>query len=112
MVSPHLWNQVPSRMMLAMGDYSALQPFDEGRLRVPGDLPPSGPEPPRDVLWALRNPGTSAPARSSENTTSDTSCSARTSPAGPVRYWRLFQPYPNLCQIASPNRDVVLLEPL
>ena len=43
MVSPHLWNPVPSRTMLAMGDYSALQPLDEGQLRVPGDLPPPGP---------------------------------------------------------------------
>lgn len=41
MVSPHV-NQVPSRMMLAMGDYSALQSF-----RVRPDPAPQGPPPDR-----------------------------------------------------------------
>ena len=42
MVSPHA-NQVPSRMMLAMGGYSALQSFEPWQISTPRDLPPPGP---------------------------------------------------------------------
>lgn len=44
MVSPHA-NQVPSRMILAMGDYSGLQSSEYGQVLNPRDLPPTGPEP-------------------------------------------------------------------
>ena len=65
LVSPHLWDQVPSRMMLAMGDYSALQSFDERH--------PVGALTPRRRAHA-RNPR--------KNTTAGTSYSTRTSPTG------------------------------
>lgn len=42
MVSPQE-NQVPSRMMLAMGDYSALQSFTALQIANPKDLPPHPP---------------------------------------------------------------------
>jgi hypothetical protein len=42
MVSPHT-NQVPSRMMLAMGDYSGLQSFAYGQILNPTDLRTSRP---------------------------------------------------------------------
>ena len=51
MVSPHV-NQVPSRMMLAMGGYSALQSFEAGQIKTPRDLPPTGPGP----LWVMWHP--------------------------------------------------------
>jgi hypothetical protein len=44
-VGPHA-NQVPSRMMLAMGHYSALQSFEPGQISNPRDLPPTGPRSP------------------------------------------------------------------
>ncbi len=54
-VSPHA-NQVPSRMMLAMGDYSALQSFEPMQISNPRDLPPTGPGPPTDVLYVITHP--------------------------------------------------------
>jgi hypothetical protein len=56
MVSPHV-NQVPSRMMLAMGNYSALQSFAGWQIGLPRDLPPTGPKPLKDVLWVVGHPG-------------------------------------------------------
>jgi hypothetical protein len=55
MVSPHA-NQVPSRMMLAMGGYSALQSFEAHQIMTPRDLPPTGPKPLWDVLWVMGHP--------------------------------------------------------
>src|SRR3712207_5801540 len=55
MVSPHI-NQVPSRMMLAMGGYSALQSFEHYQIRNPRDLPPTGPGPLEDVLRVVNHP--------------------------------------------------------
>ncbi|MGH3149083.1 MAG: hypothetical protein ACRDTR_25150, partial [Rubrobacter sp.] len=54
-VSPQV-NQVPSRMMLAMGHYSALQSFTANQVENPRDLPPSGKEPLQDVLWTMYHP--------------------------------------------------------
>jgi hypothetical protein len=54
-VSPHI-NQVPSRMMLAMGHYSALLSFEPGQIKNPRDLPPTGPKPLWDVLWVVKHP--------------------------------------------------------
>ena len=54
-MSPHA-NQVPSRMMLAMGHYSALQSFEPRQIMNPRDLPPTGPRPLWDVLWVVGHP--------------------------------------------------------
>ena len=54
-VSPHA-NQVPSRMMLAMGHYPGLQSFVPYQVTHPRDLPPTGPKPLWDVLWVLTHP--------------------------------------------------------
>ena len=56
MVSPH-GTSIPSRMMLAMGDYSGLQSFEPRQIRKPRDLPPTGPKPLQDVLWVIKHPG-------------------------------------------------------
>ncbi|WP_119069441.1 hypothetical protein [Rubrobacter indicoceani] len=53
MVGPER-TQVPSRMMLAMGDYSALQSFTELNIERNRDLPPTGPGPLRDVLTVMK----------------------------------------------------------
>ena len=57
LVSPYS-NQVPSRMMLAMGEYSAYQSFTLGQIQYPRDLPPGGPGPLLDVLQMIQYPGT------------------------------------------------------
>ena len=112
LVSPHLWNQVPSRMMLAMGDYSALQSFDEGQLRVPRDLPPTGAGPPRDILWVLYHPEGQRTQEILEKYDVRYIVLYKNFPnRGPVEYWKLFEAYPDLYQIAFQNRDVVILEP-
>ena len=49
-------NQVPSRMMLAMGHYSALQSFEVWQIERPRDLPPTGERPLRDVIWTMNHP--------------------------------------------------------
>jgi hypothetical protein len=39
-----------------MGHYSAMQSFPPERIANPRDLPPTGPEPLRDVLWVMNHP--------------------------------------------------------
>lgn len=112
LVSPHLWNQVPSRMMLAMGDYTALQSFDEGQLRVPRDLPPTGAQPPRDILWVLDNPGDERTQKILEKYDVRYIVLYKNFPGRPpVDYWKDFQAHGDLYSIAFQNRDVVILEP-
>ena len=112
LVSPHLWNQVPSRMMLAMGDYSALQSFDEGQLRVPRDLPPTGAGPPRDILWVLYHPEGERTQEILEKYDVRYIVLYKNFPnRGPVEYWKLFEACPDLYRIALQNRDVVILDP-
>ncbi|MGH3145874.1 MAG: hypothetical protein ACRDTR_08750, partial [Rubrobacter sp.] len=112
MVSPHRWNQVPSRMMLAMGDYTALQSFDEGQLRVPRDLPPSGPQPPLDVLWVMNNPGGERTRAIIEKYDVQYIILYKNFPGKPrVPYWEEFENYENLYRTAFQNGDVVILEP-
>ncbi|MBA2691911.1 MAG: hypothetical protein H0U65_05380 [Rubrobacter sp.] len=53
--SPY-FDGLPSRAMLAMGRYTAVQTFVSGRIRLNRDLPPSGQRPPRDALFAMENP--------------------------------------------------------
>jgi hypothetical protein len=51
-------HQVPSRAMLAMGRYTALQSYADWQLKPDErrDLPRSGLQPLQDALWMLRNP--------------------------------------------------------
>jgi len=55
MVSPQA-NQVPSRMMLAMGEYPGMQSYTEFNIEYNRDLPPAGAGAMRDVLWVMNNP--------------------------------------------------------
>ena len=113
LVSPYLWDQVPRRMMLAMGDYSALlQSFDEGQLRVPRVLPPTGAGPPRDILWVLYHPEGERTQETLEKHDGRYIVLYKNFPnRGPVEYWKLFDAYPDLYRIAFQNRAVVILEP-
>ncbi len=55
LVSPFV-DGIPSRAVLALGGYTALQSYDLPRLRLARDLPPSGAGPLWDATWMLRHP--------------------------------------------------------
>jgi hypothetical protein len=109
-VSPHV-NQVPSRMMLAMGHYSALQSFELGQVMNPRDLPPTGPKPLWDVIRLMTHP---------DNGRSDRILRAydvryivlyKNMPDRPTQdYWLSFKSHPNLYRTAFENRDVLIVE--
>jgi hypothetical protein len=109
-VSPHL-NQVPSRMMLAMGDYSALQSFEPVQVRNPRDLPPTGPKPLWDVLWLVTHP---------DNRQTDHILKAydvrhivlyKNMPDRPTQeYWISFKNRPDLYRTNFENEDVLIVE--
>ena len=54
-VTPYL-DYVPSRAMLAMGDYTRMQSYDAERIKRARDLPPFGAGPMWDALHILKNP--------------------------------------------------------
>lgn len=54
-VSPYI-ESVPSRAMLAIGGYSGVQTFTPSRIERDRDLPPTGQQPPTDMLWILTHP--------------------------------------------------------
>jgi hypothetical protein len=53
--TPYL-DHVPSRAMLAMGDYTRMQSYDAERIKRARDLPPFGAGPMWDALHILKNP--------------------------------------------------------
>ena len=53
--TPYL-EYVPSRGMLAMGEYTGMQSYDIGRIERARDLPPFGAGPLYDAQWVLRHP--------------------------------------------------------
>ena len=111
MVSPHV-NQVPSRMMLAMGDYSALQSFEYGQILRPRDLPPTGPEPLVDVLRTLVNPTGERSSRTLERYDVRYVVLYKDMPDRPTAdYWRRFEAHPDLYPAVFENEDVLIVEP-
>lgn len=54
-VTPYIGG-LPSRAVLAMGGYSAVQTFTPSRIERDRDLPPSGQVPPAQMLWLLVHP--------------------------------------------------------
>ncbi len=109
MVSPHT-NQVPSRMMLAMGDYSALQSFEYGQILRPRDLPPTGPGPLMDVLRTLTNPASEQAATALKEHDVRYVVLYKNMPDRPTaEYWRLFVAHPELYPVVFDNRDVLVV---
>lgn len=109
MVSPHA-NQVPSRMMLAMGGYSALQSFEPWQIATPRDLPPTGPEPLRDVLWVMRHPDGDLTRRILERHDVRYIVLYKNMPDRPtLDYWRLFEARPDAYPVAFENDDVLIV---
>jgi len=109
MVSPHA-NQVPSRMMLAMGGYSALQSFEPWQIANPRDLPPTGQQPPRDVLWAMQHPKGDLTNRLLERHEVEYIVLYKSMPDRPtIDYWRLFRTSPDVYRVAFENDDVLIV---
>jgi hypothetical protein len=116
-VGPHQ-NQVPSRAMLAMGEYSALQSFTPSRISYDRDLPPHGPEPMWGVLRAVEDPSGERTARILDEYDvryfvfykrfdPDTTWGG----AVPVEWWRGYEESPELYEKVFENEHVVIFEP-
>jgi hypothetical protein len=99
---------VPSRGMLAMGDYTGMQSYDAARIRRGRDLPPFGAGPLWDALWVLQHPEGERTQRIMEE--------------NDVRYlvfhkryltidWRAFERRDELYRIAFENESVIIFEP-
>jgi hypothetical protein len=109
MVSPHA-NQVPSRMMLAMGGYSALQSFEPWQISRPRDLPPTGPQPPKDVLWVMRHPEDAHTRQLLKQYDARYVVLYKNMPDRPtVDYWMAFRASPDAYRVAFENRDVLIV---
>ena len=109
MVSPHA-NQVPSRMMLAMGEYSALQSFEERQVKNPRDLPPTGPEPLWDVLWVMNHPDGERTRHLLKEHDVRYIVLYKNMPGRPTfDYWKPFKARPDLYRSAFENDDVLIL---
>ncbi len=110
MVSPQ-GNQVPSRMMLAMGHYPALQSFTEDQLASPRDLPPTGPKPFRDVLWVMTHPeGDRTRKLLQEHDVRYIVLYKSMPDRTTIGYWRLFDERPGLYKKTFENHDVLIFE--
>ncbi len=110
-VSPHA-NQVPSRMMLAMGHYSALQSFELWQVKNPRDLPPTGSEPLLDVIWVVTHPDDRQTQRILQERDVRYVVLYKDMPDRPTaNFWRLFEAHPDLYRTAFENRDVLIVEP-
>ena len=109
MISPHI-NQVPSRMMLAMGDYSALQSFGYGQILRPRDLPPTGPEPLLGVLRTVINPTGPQVTGTLEEYDVRYVILYKNMPDRPtVDYWLRFKANPDLYPPVFENEDVLIV---
>ncbi|MGF1471361.1 MAG: hypothetical protein ACFB50_06395 [Rubrobacteraceae bacterium] len=111
-VSPQI-NQVPSRAMLALGDYPGLQSFEPAQIQVPRDLPPTGPEPLQDVLWVLNNPDSGRTTEILEEYDIRYIVLYKNMPDRPTidLYQQLYGNHPDLYATAFENEDVLILEP-
>jgi hypothetical protein len=109
MVSPHM-NQVPSRMMLALGGYSALQSFEPGQIDNPRDLPPTGPEPLRDVIWVVKHPeGERTAGLLREHDVRYVVLYKDMPDRLTVDYWKPFKTRPDLYRAVFENEDVLIV---
>ena len=111
MVSTHA-GHVPSRMMLAMGHYSALQSFPAWRIKSPRDLPPTGPWPLWDVLWVLNHPADERTRRLLKEYDVRYVVLYKDLPTRPkLYYWKPFKTRPELYRVAFENEGVLIVAP-
>lgn len=111
MVSPQ-GNQVPSRMMLAMSGYSAMQSYPEKSIVARRDLPPAGAEAMWDVLHVMEHPAGSQTRQLLEDYDVRYVVLFKYIPDRPiVPYWQDFLNHPDLYRVAFENEDVLIVEP-
>ncbi len=111
MVSPQE-NQVPSRMMLAMGHYDALQSYPESGIRDPRHMPPSGPEPLLDTLWVMYHPAGEKTQVLLQKHDVRYVVLYKKMPDRPVTpFWRIFKPRPDLYENVFENEAVLIVAP-
>lgn len=110
MVSPH-GNQVPSRMMLAMGDYFEYQSFENYQIRNPRDLPPTSTAPLWDVFFVTHNPGHPRTQKLLEERDVRYVVLYKNMPDRPTAgLWVPFKAHPDRYSIAFENDDVLIVE--
>ena len=98
--------------MLAMGHYSALQSFDIIQIQFPRDLPPTGPQPPLDVLEVMNRPAGERTPQLLERYDVRYIVLYKDMPDRPTfDYWRSFKARPELYRITFENEDVLIVEP-
>jgi hypothetical protein len=111
MVSSHT-GHIPSRMMLAMGHYSALHSFPAHMIDYPRDLPPTGPRPLWDVLWVMNHP---ADERTRwllmEYDIRYVVLYKRLTTRPGTYYWKPFKARPELYRVTFENESVLIVVP-
>ena len=97
-------------MMLALGDYPALQSFELEQVLFPRDLPPTGPDPPLDVLWVITHPAGERTDGILRKYDVRYLVLHKDMPDRPTRdYWRLFKARPDLYKTDFENGDVLIV---
>ena len=111
MVSSHN-GHVPSRMMLAMGHYSALHSYPAHMIKNPRDLPPTGPKPLWDVLWVMNHPADERTRRLLKEYDVRYVVLYKSLPTRPdTYYWKPFKARPELYRVAFENESVLIVVP-
>jgi hypothetical protein len=111
MVSSHT-GHVPSRMMLAMGHYSALHSYPAHMINYPRDLPPTGPGPLWDVLWVMNHPADERTRRLLMEYDVRYVVLYKSLPTRPdTYYWKPFKARPELYRVAFENESVLIVAP-
>src|SRR3712207_6779690 len=111
MVSSHT-GHVPSRMMLAMGDYSALHSYPAHMIEYPRDLPPAGPSPLWDVLWVMNHPADERTRQLLKEYDARYVVLYKSLPTRPdTYYWKPFKAQPDLYRVTFENESVLIVTP-
>ena len=112
MVSPQS-NQVPSRMMLAMGHYSAMQSFTQYQISNPRDLPPDyNPQRYQDEIWVMYHPQGQQTQQILKKYDVRYIVLYKSMPdRAVIPYWQLFKARPDLYRTAFENSDVLIVAP-
>jgi hypothetical protein len=105
--TPYL-DYVPSRAMLAMGDYTRMQSYDAERIERERDLPPFGAGPMWDALHILKNPTGERTARLIEKNDVRYIVFHKGSPDAD---WHRYASQKNLYKTVFQNDSVVIFAP-
>lgn len=109
LVSPFV-DELPSRAVLALGGYTALQSYDLPRLRLARDLPPSGAGPLWDATWMLRHPTGERTRKLLREYDVQYLVLSKQAPVGGMDY-RSYTKLPDLYKKTFENSEVVILAP-